>query len=251
MVGRDASTAPHPAATERCFADLRVATEATDGAQLNVDLSIELSPPWVAVQKSRRNFLIGGLAATGLSAGTWAWLKSRDLVELPSLSSEAPTPPEKPKALASAFDPRARETLTVLLGHLLPSQSPSQLLGAQEVQLEGYLETSCRIPGLRPVRNEILKLTRYLDLRCKKLHQKRFIEVPTDGQKELLQRIAHGLEPKKRFNPQAALEVCLRIALEGYLAHPFHGSNPNFKVWDSLKIVMPHNRDTHEGHHHG
>ena len=181
-----------------------------------------------------------------MGASTYAWLRRLGYQVDPSL---APRPsgvraPAGP-LLHPPFDPVALSVLQVLVDLLIPGSSSLNLPPASEAGVLDYLVSQAAAPGLAPVRTEILKLTRLLNLWAKKDYNKTFPALDRDTQDELLRRVASGQGQRKTFHPARALEVSLRFCLEGYLGHPFHGGNREAKVWDALAIPMPRSRSPH------
>ncbi len=113
-----------------------------------------------------------------------------------------------------------------------------------------FLVTASRQPGLGPVRNDILKLTRYLDRGAQSERGVRFAELTDRAlQTQLVKQAADNPSKIGRFVPALAVEATLRLSLEGYLGHPYYGGNQDYSVWQALQISMPRDRQPH--HHHG
>lgn len=193
---------------------------------------------------SRRSLLAGGAGAALLSGGTWVWLRERGY-------TEDPPPTRFPRALeprsspalvplsGPPFDPRSREAIAALYGHLLPGDPGRGIPSADEARVFEYVERAARVPGLRPLRNEILKLARYLDQRSA---PERFSTLDAARATQIVLDTQEDTRPRGRFVPAQALEAALRLGLEGYLGHPEHGGNPGFIVWEALAIAMPKER---------
>ncbi len=147
------------------------------------------------------------------------------------------------------FDPRALAVLVPLLERLLPGLPEHQLPSASQVGVLDYLIQAAQAPGLGLLRADILKLTRYLNLRSRKAHQKKFEELEEAAQVTLLEQAQAKQGKIGRFSPSRALHATLRLALEGYLGHPHHGGNLQGRTWKQLNIEMPTERHpTHKGH---
>lgn len=194
----------------------------------------------------RRNFLVGAGATAVVSGGTYAWLRSQGYeVASPLPQDQFVAPPAKP-ALKQAYDPRALSVLRSLLAELLPGRSELGLPSALESGTLDYVVAASALPGLRAVRDEILKLTRYLDLQAKK-DGATFAEMEPLQRSQLV-RTTVDAPPKGRFQPGRALQALLRLSLEGYLGHPYYGGNKDARVWDALDIDMPRDRRGHHDH---
>lgn len=199
----------------------------------------------------RRRFLIAGLSTAALSAGTWAWLRSNQYTVLPPLRvSDSESRPEVVALPGAPYPPRALASLPALVDVLLPGAAHLSLPSASASGVVEFLVAASRQPGLGPVRNDILKLTRYLDRGAQSERGVRFSELADPALQALLVKEAAD-NPKKigRFVPALAVEATLRLSLEGYLGHPHYGGNQDFAVWQSLQINMPRDRQPH--HHKG
>src|SRR5262245_27897736 len=120
-----------------------------------------------AVSVARRTFIIVG-GATVLGAGTYAWLRKLGYEVDPAMDAERGSARSKAAALAvEPFDPRALEVLGVLIDHLIPGDPARALPAASAAGVLDYLVLAARSPGMGAVRNEVLKLTRHLDLLAK------------------------------------------------------------------------------------
>lgn len=188
---------------------------------------------------TRRGALLGG-AGIALSAGTWLWLRERGLTE-DRLPIER-VPPRRPAPLAGPpFDPRATTTLRALYDELLPGSPEPGLPSASDAGVLGYVAAAAALPGLRPLRDEVLKLARYLD-KASPDPSRRFADLDAAERTQILFAASRDDNPVGRFVPARALEVALRLGLEGYLGHPHHGGNRDFVSWDALDIRMPRKR---------
>lgn len=197
------------------------------------------------MKMKRRAFLIGGLGAVTLGAGSYAWLRRWG-------AAIDPKPGKKPAQLRQqrpfaealkgpAFDPAALATLTALVDRLLPETDG--LPGGVELGVVGYLSRAARLPGLGGLRNAILELTRFLDrLAEKRFGQASFQKLSASEQDSLLQESEKTTQTGGGFDPSRALKVTLRLCLEGYLGHPAHGGNLGGEAWTALRIAMPMNR---------
>lgn len=198
---------------------------------------------------SRRTFLGGAAGAAAIGAGTWAWLQAQGYAVDPPSEPLERIPPALPGKLPGPpFDPRARTTLAALYGHLFPGDAERGLPNAGAAKVFEYVESASRHPGLRPVRDDILKLARFLD---REAAPARFSDLPLERATRLLQAVGENRRPKGRFVPARALETALRLGLEGYLGHPHHGGNPDFITWEALDIRMPRARYPLAGGHSG
>ena len=187
----------------------------------------------------RRHFLVGGATATAtVGGGTLLWFQQQGYRIDPSpYVPKLESPPIK--LPGAAFDLRAERTLRALYAYLIPGDPELGLPSADEAEVMSYVQKAMTITGLRPVRDDLLKLARWLD---SQVRPHSFAEIePAQGTQVLLETQAHH-EPIGRFRPAIALEAALRIGLEGYLGHSEHGGNPKFVTWSALKIAMPHER---------
>lgn len=192
----------------------------------------------------RRTWFRGvAAAATGttLGAATWAWYQSTqdEPADAPAFELE---PSEPVPDLARAFDPRATVALEALYPLLFPARN--ELPGAAEAGLLDYVERALRQGRLRSLRNELLKLARDLDRRAA---PRTFAELDVARATQLLLDVQNDKAPTGRFVPSRALEIALRLGLEGLLGHPHHGGNRGFVAWDALAIRMPRHRSPHHG----
>ena len=200
----------------------------------------------------RRAVLAGGGAAL-LSAGTWAWLRHRGLtVDAPEVPLERSVGGRPAPLSGPAFDIRAARTLQVMYDDLLPGSEALGIPSASAAGVFAYLERACKEPGLRPLRDEVLKLARHLDRSSPSTPGERrsFAELDVAERTQVLYAIASDQSPTGRFVPARALETALRLGLEGYLGHPHHGGNQDFVAWSALSIPMPRRR-VPAGHDHG
>lgn len=199
----------------------------------------------------RRAFLIGGLSAATLGAGTWAWLRSQGYQVSPARSpSGGPGHPPLAALPGAPYPPRALATLQALVEILLPGDADLSLPPGSDAGVVEFLQSASREPGLGAVRNDILKLTRFLDQGAQSLRGVRFSEL-TDpaAQAQLVAEAAAEQNPRGRFVPARAVEATLRLCLEGYLGHPHHGGNRDFSVWQALNIPMTRDRSPAHVHH--
>ncbi|MBK8010094.1 MAG: gluconate 2-dehydrogenase subunit 3 family protein [Deltaproteobacteria bacterium] len=201
---------------------------------------------------SRRVFLVGGGASILLGSGFYAWLRHRGYeVDGPI---DPRTSPSRPKAVGlphPAFDPAASATLAVLVDDLLPGAEDLGIPDARSLGVSHFVGEAARSPGFQSVRADILKLLRHLDLAAKDTGGSRFVDLHPEARGEILARIASGEPGRGSFNPGSALELTLRLALEGYLGHPHHGGNRDGLAWRALGIAMPLDRGPFgQGHHH-
>lgn len=188
----------------------------------------------------RRAFLAAGAGLT-VGGATWAWFRQEaGLDERPRVAE----PPAVPVPLKRAFDARATDTLARLYALLLPGGGA--LPSALDAGVLSYVEQAGRVAGLRPLRDEVLKLSRHLDRIAEPL---RFAETDDARATQLTLEVQADDAPRGRFIPSRGLEAALRLGLEGYLGHPHHGGNEAFKAWDALNIRMPRERVA-LGHHH-
>lgn len=212
------------------------------------------TPPFANLPAvKRRTFLAAGVGAAALSAGTWAWLRSRGYPVDPPLSvGGGPERPPTAGLPSAPYPAPALATLGPLLDVLLPGDSALGLPPAREAGVLEFLTSASRAPGLTPIRNDILKLARFLDQQAQGLAGVRFGQLSDPAQQaRVVAEAAADASPRGRFIPAQALEVTLRLALEGYLGHPFHGGNRDGKVWQALAIPMPMDRSpahVHGGH---
>ncbi len=182
-----------------------------------------------------------------MGAGTYAWLRAQGLeVDPPVPGNDLVAKPVK--ALKGvAFDVNAVAILQHVVLELLPGDPSFGLPSGVESGVVDYLLAACKDPGLLSVRNEILKLTRHLDIIAKKQGD-RFVALAPEVRSRIVREVSQDDGGKRRFDPSRALKVCLRLSLEGYLGHSFHGGNKDHKVWDAFDISMP--RDRSPGHSH-
>lgn len=200
-----------------------------------------------AVSDSRRRFLIwgvSGVAGATVATGTYAWLRQSGYEIDPPRSVGRGQARLKTAGLETPpYDSRAQAILEWLLEALLPGDPAHRLPGALSVGVLDYVMAASALPGLVPVRNDILKLTRHLDQRMQRTRQTRFTDAAEADRAQILQEAARDTEARGRFIPARAVEATLRLALEGYLGHPFHGGNRNTAVWNALRIEMPRFRN--------
>jgi len=148
------------------------------------------------------------------------------------------------------YPPLALATLRPLVDVLLPGDPDLALPSGQAAGVIEFLISASAAPGLTPVRNDVLKLTRFLDRMAQGLRGVRFsaLSDPED-QRTLVQEASADHAARGRFVPARAVEATLRLSLEGYLGHPHHGANRDFKVWRALGINMPEDRSPQHQHH--
>lgn len=201
----------------------------------------------------RRAFLIGGIGATAVGAGTYAWLRRAGypVDEEPS-ARRASVRPRETALQHAPFDIRARAALASLMDELIPGDPALGLPSAAEASVLAHVEHAAGAPGLRPVRDDLLKLARHLDLLAERTSARRFAALDGEARNRIVAEVAADTTPRGSFLPARALELALRIALEGYLGHPFHGGNRDGKVWRALGVSMPLERSPfgHGGGHH-
>lgn len=201
-----------------------------------------------------RRAILATASGGALSAGTWLWLRQRGLaVDAPEVPPVAPSNPPPPTTLAVAFDPRAERTMEAVVSMLLPGSATLGIPSAREAGVMGFLGRNARLDGLRPLRNQLVKLTRYLDRAAADLRAQRTASFGDLDAAESMQVLLTASQDTKRvgsFHPPEALEATLRIALEAYLSHPYHGGNQGFVAWTALGIEMPKERSPKLGHHH-
>lgn len=189
----------------------------------------------------RRAFLVGSAGLATAGAATWAWFQREAVIDSVPLS---PEPPAALIPLRRAFDPRATATLTRLLDLLIPGGDG--MPSATAAGVPAYLERAGRVEGLRPLRDELLKLSRHLDRLSR---PQSFGDLDAARATQLVLEAQADREPKGRFVAARAMEAALRLGLEGYLGHPHHGGNRDFAAWEALRIPMPRERLAHGGHH--
>ncbi len=197
---------------------------------------------------SRRTFLIGGLgAAAVLSTATYTWLRKEGYEVDPGLDHVGESRPPVADLPAAPFDAQALAALTVLVDQLLPGDPALGLPNGSAAGVPAFLDRACRHRGLRPVRADVLKLCRDLNLRSRMKHRRSYAELAPEDRDALLAELRVDASRVGRYRPQQALRTTLRIALEGYLGHAQHGGNRDGAVWTALRIDMP--RST-KGHQH-
>lgn len=194
----------------------------------------------------RRTLLAGAASTAAVSAGTWVWLKQRGLaLDEPDAPFLPASPPQPFSPSGNTFDPRAARTLEALVVRLMPGSKPLGLPPADQAGVMPYLSKNCRLPGLQPLRRELIKLSRYLDKAAGKLREKRttsFAELDDAEAMQILLTASTDAARTGSFTAPQALEACLRLCIEAYLSHPHHGGNANFVAWDALNIPMPRDR---------
>ena len=201
-----------------------------------------------AVSVGRRGFIIVG-GSIVIGAGTYAWLRKLGYEVDPAIEQEAREKRAKSGALPhEPFDPAAMLVLSALIDHLLPGDATKNLPSASAAGVLDYLVAAATAPGMRQLRDEVLKLTRHLNLIAKKTYQGTFDAIDAASRESLIAAVASGADARATFDPARALEATLRLSLEGYLGHPDHGGNRDASVWSALSIAMPRERSPH---HHG
>jgi len=194
----------------------------------------------------RRKFLVVGAGAVGgLSAATYFWLRAKSDALDPGTGPRGTPHPAAEPLVGEPFDAPALATLRRLLDDLLPHTE--SLPSATESKVDVFIVRAVALPGLGNLRNALLKLTRHLDLQGK-ADGLRYSNQPNEARAQILRSVAEGEEGRGAFRPKEALELTLRLALEGYLGHPDHGGNAGAAAWDALSIDMPRKRDPW-GHH--
>ena len=201
----------------------------------------------VTVSVGRRTFIIVG-GATVIGAGTYAWLRKLGYEVDPALGP-APTPrPWSGPLPYEPFDPNALLVLTSVVNHLLPGDPARKLPAGVDAGVLDYLIAAAKAPGMSALRDEVLKLMRYLDVTAKTMFGASFSELGDHAREaEVIAKAAANEGARARFEPARALEATLRLSLEGYLGHPHHGGNRGAAVWDALAIQMPRDRTSHHG----
>ena len=184
-----------------------------------------------SVSVRRRTFIIVG-GASVIGAGTYAWLRKLGYEVDPALETRAEPRAKSGVLPYEPFDPIALATLTAMLDHLLPGDPEKKLPSAREAGVLDYLIAAAKAPGMSALRDEILKLTRYIG------------STPIET---AIAQAAANERARPTFNPARALEATLRLSLEGYLGHPDHGGNRDAAVWGALSIAMPRERQAHHG----
>ena len=175
-----------------------------------------------------------------LGAGTWAWLRSEGYAIAPAVDVGGGDPRDPVVGLPGPpYPPLALAVLGPLVDVLLPGDADIALPSGSACGVVDFLVSASRAPGLTPLRNDVLKLTRYLDRGSTQAFGVRFSALAA----------AEDTAGTGRFVPARALEATLRLCLEGYLGHPHHGGNREGAVWTALRIGMPTERRA--GHHHG
>ena len=198
-------------------------------------------------QLHRRGVLGAGAGLALVGSGTWLWLRSLGYeVDPPRTPIQRSPPPPLVELSGPPFDPRAAQTLEILFWDLLPGDPDLGLPSAREAGVWNYVQAAARVSGLRPIRDDLLKLARFLDLGAK---PESFSDLDAARRTQLVIETQFDDKRRGRFIPSRALEVALRFALEGYLGHPHHGGNRAFAAWDGLDIDMPRDRVAH--HEHG
>jgi hypothetical protein len=199
------------------------------------------------VSVGRRTFIIVG-GATVIGAGTYAWLRKLGYEVDPALDPAREKRPWSGPLAHQPFDPIALGVLTALVNHLIPGDAEQKLPSAMEAGVLDYLIAAASAPGMGELRDEVLKLTRHLDLVARDLFGARFSELAaTDREAAVIADAAANGRARPTFSPARALEATLRLSLEGYLGHPHHGGNRGASVWDALAISMPRDRTAHHG----
>ena len=195
--------------------------------------------------------MIGGVGTALLGAGTYAWLRERGYEVDPNPHPYTGAPrPEAGVLPFAPFDPPALEVLTLVVGLLLPGDEALGLPSAEEAGVVDFVVRAVAAPGLLAVRNELLKLSRHIDIVAQRHRGVRFPELDDTARSAVLDAVRSGGDRRRTFVPDRALETLLRVALEGYLGHPRHGGNRDAKVWAALDIDMPRDLDTGHGGHH-
>lgn len=205
----------------------------------------------VAVAIKRRTFVVAGVGTVALGAGTWAWLRRQgyDVDPNPSAHGGERRDPAGPLAFAP-FDPVALRVLTGVVAELIPGAPELGLPSAEEAGVADFVVAAAALPGMLAVRNDLLKLTRHIDIVSQRHRGVRFDALDRDARRAVLQDVRAGGERRRTFYPAGALETLLRLSLEGYLGHPRHGGNKDAKTWAALGIDMPVDVTAGHGGHH-
>jgi hypothetical protein len=200
-----------------------------------------------SVSVGRRTFIIVG-GASVVGAGTYAWLRKLGYEVDPALEIGTHPRPTSGALPHEPFDPIALAVLATLVDHLIPGDPSKQLPAGRDAGVLDYLIAAARAPGMGALRNEVLKLTRYLDMVAKEMFGAPVVDLH-DREREaaVIKEAADNARARPTFNPARALEATLRLALEGYLGHPHHGGNKGHAVWNALSIPMPRERTAHHG----
>ena len=171
---------------------------------------------------SRRTFIVGGLGATALSGGLYAWLKKEGYeIDPPYRISGPPRDPAQGLP-GPPYDPRALANLPLILDVLLPGDSQIGLPSAVEAGVVDYIVAASRQPGMTAIRAEVLKLCRYLDRSAQSRAGYRFSELKDPAVRAaIVQETAEDGKARGRFRPAVALEMTLRLASAVRL--DFHG----------------------------
>ncbi|MEQ8274898.1 MAG: gluconate 2-dehydrogenase subunit 3 family protein [Deltaproteobacteria bacterium] len=199
----------------------------------------------------RRTFVVAGVGTVALGAGTWAWLRERgyDVDPHPAPPQGEQRAPVGPLAF-TPFDPVALKILGTVVGILIPGDETLGLPSAVEAGVVEFLVRASALPGMLPVRNDLLKLTRHIDIVAQRHRGVRFDELDDATRRAVIDDVRAGGDKRRTFDPRGALETLLRLSLEGYLGHPRHGGNAGAKTWAALEIDMPRDVEAgHEGHH--
>jgi hypothetical protein len=191
------------------------------------------------VSVGRRTFIIVG-GASVIGAGTYAWLRRMGYQVDPAIDPRRDGRAKVGPLPYEPFDPTALATLGALVDHLLPGDPSRNLPSGRDAGVLDYLVAAARAPGMGALRDEVLKLTRHLDLLAKKRAGATFAE--------LVASAAANEEARPKFDPARALEATLRLSLEGYLGHPHWGGNRETSVWSALSVPMPREREPRHGH---
>jgi hypothetical protein len=199
-----------------------------------------------SVSVGRRTFIIVG-GASVVGAGTYAWLRKLGYEVDPALEIGTHQRPKSGVLPHEPFDPIALAVLGALVDHLIPGDPAKQLPTGRDAGVLDYLIAAARAPGMGALRNEVLKLTRHLDMTAKQKLGTAFVDLGDRERAGIIAEAADNAGARPTFNPARALEATLRLALEGYLGHPHHGGNKGHAVWNALSIPMPRERTAHHG----
>src|SRR5688572_8618896 len=119
------------------------------------------------VSVGRRTFIIVG-GASVIGAGTYAWLRKMGYEVDPAIDPRRESRAKIGPLPYEPFDPAALAMLGTLVDHLIPGDPSRNLPSGRDAGVLDYLVAAARAPGMAALRDELLKLTRYLDLIAKK-----------------------------------------------------------------------------------